>query len=371
MNVMKKILTLALTLSLLAASSSAVLANTPSPWAQQQVDAAIAENLVPQNLRSNFTQPITRAEFSALAVTLYERVAGEITGRVTFTDTNDANVEKMAYLGVVSGVGDNMFNPNATLTREQAAVMLSRLSDAINRPFASIRPGMSLPFADRTNVASWAYDSVFRVYTAGIMSGVGDNNFAPQQSYTREQSIVTMLRVFQTTIPSQGHLGAPPLDPNDFPPVPGGTPAPTDDLPVTSILEVPDGQHNFEVGNVVVIANGVTHQPFVHFDHGAASAFGQLMSVSGLNLSYEAVWPSLPIIQATEDLEIAVYGIYANLNRVALYNNSFELIIEDESAFLIPEEPGEYLLVISVIWRNNQNQIGFESYRYLFRIRVA
>jgi predicted outer membrane repeat protein len=164
----------------------------PSSWAVTQVTEAVSADIGPQSLQSSYTQATTRAEFCALAAALYENIKGEITGRTTFTDTNDVNVQKAAYIGVVSGVGDNRFDPNAQLTREQAAVMLARLADAIGKPFAAQAP----TFADNSLVSSWAVDGVGAVQAAGIMSGVGDNRFAPQDPYTREQSIVTILRVF-------------------------------------------------------------------------------------------------------------------------------------------------------------------------------
>ena len=167
-------------------------AETPSSWAVEHVQRANALGLVPAHLNSSFSQATTRAEFTALAVALYESVMGEITGRVTFADTNDVNVEKMAYLGVVSGVGNNRFDPNARLTREQAAVMISRLADSMGHPL----PRQAATFADNAAVSSWAVDGVGHVQAAGIMSGVGNNRFAPQDPYTREQSIITMLRLF-------------------------------------------------------------------------------------------------------------------------------------------------------------------------------
>ena len=36
-----------------------------------------------------------------------------------------------------------------------------------------------------------------QVVTVGIMGGVGSNTFAPQSSYSREQSIITMLRLYE------------------------------------------------------------------------------------------------------------------------------------------------------------------------------
>ena len=166
----------------------------PSPWAQAQVSAAIAANLVPESLQSRYTQPITRAEFCALATALYEAVIGrEITSREKFADTADPNVEKMAALGVVSGVGGNKFAPFERLTREQAAVMLSRLAFALGKPL----PKQAASFADYNAISSWAAENVGQVQATGIMSGVGDNKFAPKDQYTIEQSIVTVFRLFE------------------------------------------------------------------------------------------------------------------------------------------------------------------------------
>jgi len=169
-------------------------AEQPSSWAEDEVQAAIARNLVPENLQSEFTQDITRAEFAALAVALYESVKGEIAGGNLFADTNDVKVEKAAYIGIVTGVGDNKFNPNETLTREQAAVMLARLAYATGIPLPNDNPEM---FADRNQVSSWAAEAVEQVWVMGIMSGVGDNMFAPLQPYTREQSVVTIMRTLE------------------------------------------------------------------------------------------------------------------------------------------------------------------------------
>ena len=57
------------------------LDDNPSGWAVAQVSAALEAGLVPPSLQQRYTQPITRAEFAALAVALYENQRGEITGR--------------------------------------------------------------------------------------------------------------------------------------------------------------------------------------------------------------------------------------------------------------------------------------------------
>ena len=169
------------------------LALPPSAWAVEQVNAAIGAGLVPEALQAKYTTATTRAEFCALAVALYETATGnEITGRVQFSDTEDVNVEKMASLEVVNGVGDNMFAPSDKLTREQAATMLSRLAKAIGKPLTE----QAATFVDIADISTWASAAVGQMQATGIMNGVGDNTFAPKTDYTREQSIITMMRLF-------------------------------------------------------------------------------------------------------------------------------------------------------------------------------
>ncbi len=170
------------------------LTEKPSSWAEAEVSAAIDAGLVPDYLRYDFTYPATRAEFCALAVQVYESVTGtEITERKKFDDTNSVDVGKMAALGVVNGVGDNKFAPNEPLTREQAATMLSRLAEVLEKPL----PSHPSTFADNDSISTWAIDSVGQVQVAGIMGGVGNNTFSPTGAYTREQSIMTMLRLYR------------------------------------------------------------------------------------------------------------------------------------------------------------------------------
>jgi hypothetical protein len=184
------ILALALCVSFIPPASAA---EQPSSWAAEQVNGAIELGIVPQSLRSGYTQTITRAEYCALAVALYEKYTGvEIAERMTFSDTDDVSVEKMAAVGVVTGMGNNLFAPDAKLTREQAATMLARLADAIGKPLER----KAASFADNAAISMWAIKSVGQVQGANIMSGIGSNTFAPKDPYTREQSILTMGRLW-------------------------------------------------------------------------------------------------------------------------------------------------------------------------------
>jgi len=187
------------------ASVTAPNLHTASSWAHNEINSAVAAGLVPQNLQNHYTNNITRAEFTALAVLLYETVTGrEITGRVTFNDTTDINVQKAAYISIVSGTGGGYFSPNMQFNREQAAVLIMRLFWAIHDYLGTDLPAMFdmpyLPsvFADYRQISPWASGGVASAYVLGIMGGVGNSHFDPQGTFTREHSIITVWRLFDS-----------------------------------------------------------------------------------------------------------------------------------------------------------------------------
>ena len=174
----------------------------PSSWAKDQVGLAIDAGIVPQALQSRYTDTATRADFCALVVALIEEYWGEaITAEETFTDTDDINVRKAATLGIVQGVGNGAFNPNGELTREQAATMLERTYQVSRR---ILQGGGASSFADSSSVSPWAADAVAKMENSGIMTGVGNNRFDPKGAYSREQSIMTMYRLYRLFEPAQG-----------------------------------------------------------------------------------------------------------------------------------------------------------------------
>ena len=187
---------------------------TLSSWAIEPVTEAIALGFVPPNLRSRYNQAISRSDFCALAVAVYEIVKDVvITGRVSFNDApGNINIEKMAYVGVINGVGDGNVAPNSPLTREQAATMLARLAEAIGTSL----PDQAAAFTDNSSISPWAIEGVGKMQAAGIMTGVDGGRFAPAEPYTLEQSITTMLRLFNA-IPPSVRLPNLPLEPMGTP----------------------------------------------------------------------------------------------------------------------------------------------------------
>ena len=168
----------------------------PADWAKADAERAKTLGILPAALQNAYDQPITRAQFCVLADGLYTAVKGspaEADASLTFSDTADPAVLRMASAKVVNGTGNGAFDPNGQLTREQAATMLSRLSVALGKPLDNGAP----TFSDNGDIASWASEAVGAMQASGIMGGTGNNLFSPQMTYTREQSIVTIMRLYE------------------------------------------------------------------------------------------------------------------------------------------------------------------------------
>ena len=175
----------------------------PSDWAQEAVQTAQETSLVPETLTTAYDAAITRAEFCSLAASLYriwdanEQLKDITPSSVSFTDCTDKDVLLCASVGVVNGVGGGRFAPDSRIQRQEAASMLHRLA-ALRTDYAdSTKNKMPHVFLDGENIRAWARSDVYWAYNNGVMTGTGDNAFDPTGQYTREQSIVTMLRLYR------------------------------------------------------------------------------------------------------------------------------------------------------------------------------
>jgi len=193
---------------------------TGSGWAQTELEKANEMGLIPDKLKGqDLTKPITRAEFAAVAVLVYENLSGEKTTPspdTTFTDTKDIDVLKAHNTGLMVGVSATEFQPNTLLNREQAATALTRVLKRAYIPSWSFATDGNFtlnftkptPFADDANISSWAKESVYFMVDNSIILGVGENKFAPRAittaeqaagyaSATREQALIIGLRLVE------------------------------------------------------------------------------------------------------------------------------------------------------------------------------
>lgn len=166
-------------------------------WAREQVDSAAVKGLMPDSLGNDFTVNITRAQFAALSVKLYQAMSGEeapTPGGSPFSDTDDPAVIQANALGIVDGKGDGKFAPDDLVTRQEAALMLSRVYTRLGGGIPKVE---ATTFADNNKVASWAMDAVAFMSDNKIVNGKGDNKFDPQGSASIQEAMVIALRMFE------------------------------------------------------------------------------------------------------------------------------------------------------------------------------
>lgn len=168
-----------------------------SDWAREQVDSAAVKGLMADCLGDDFTVNITRAEFAAVAVELYEAMSGDTApapGENPFNDTTDPVIIQANGLGIVNGKGDGVFAPADPVTRQEAALMLSRVYTKLGGEIPKVA---STTFADNDKVSSWAMDAVAFMSGKGIVNGVGGNQFDPQGNASIEQALIIALRMIE------------------------------------------------------------------------------------------------------------------------------------------------------------------------------
>lgn len=101
--------------------------------------------------------------------------------------------------GVVKGYNDNTFKPNAPVSRQEAAIMISRyidyLSILLDRP-----NGGADNYKDSAKIASWSFDHVDRLSKIGIINGDNAGNFNPRSSITRAEAAAMITRLDKAAV---------------------------------------------------------------------------------------------------------------------------------------------------------------------------
>ncbi len=162
-------------------------------WAIDELSKANELGVIPETFEAkDFTAPITRKDFAAVAVKLYEALtnkAAKAAEKNPFTDTKDEYVLKAYALEITKGTSDTEFSPDAQITREQMATMLTRALTTAGIKAEANMAEASL-FADDGEMSSWAKDSVYFMSQKGIIKGIGENKFGAKDTSTIEQALM-------------------------------------------------------------------------------------------------------------------------------------------------------------------------------------
>jgi hypothetical protein len=90
------------------------------------------------------------------------------------------------YYGLLRGYGNDIFDPNDDMTRAMFTALLHRLE-------GNPAPSDSGRFTDVAH-GRWYHNSVQWAAEQGLVSGVGDNNFAPDRALSRQEMAAMLYR---------------------------------------------------------------------------------------------------------------------------------------------------------------------------------
>lgn len=109
-----------------------------------------------------------------------------------FSDINNSYAKEaileLLDKGIVSGVGDNRFDPAGQLKRQDFAIILAKTLSL------DVTPVPSVPTFSDVPKNSYAYNAVEAVYQAGWIKGLGNGQFAAGSPLSRQDMIVIIAR---------------------------------------------------------------------------------------------------------------------------------------------------------------------------------
>lgn len=175
-------------------------------WAQNPIKEAASRSLLPYALTSKYSANISREEFCVLVGNLIAVSGGYASledymkdHKPDYTTDNfsdcigkDSSIDMLFALEVVSGKGGEFFDPDGCITREEAAKMLT----AAASQFIYIESDYKTSYKDERFISPWAKFYVRWVTEQGVMSGVDSENFEPLGTYTVQQAITTVSRLY-------------------------------------------------------------------------------------------------------------------------------------------------------------------------------
>lgn len=140
---------------------------------------------------------LTRAEF----VTMLHRMAGKPTASTAaaFTDVSqnawyrDA-VNWAAEKGYVNGTGENSFNPDGKITRQEVVTILFRYSGSQSGAETMFTATYDSQFTDSGAIAPWAKTAMYWAIYNGVVNGTGPTTVSPTATATRAEVAAIFVR---------------------------------------------------------------------------------------------------------------------------------------------------------------------------------
>ena len=278
---------------------------------------------------------IQRGRACGIAVNAYKAVSGKAvfaSGKHPFRDCDDPNVVAAFELGLVSGRGDGIFDPDASIQRQDLCVMLYNVLDAAGIEAPAIAGDACIEdYPDVPDIKDYAVDAMVTMVDYTVVNGISSANnatvLAPDGTATREQALIMASRfctAFEGTVDPEG----PQVTPDETPSEPD-----TPDIPSFD----PDSMLSLTEEEKMELVYGVGGQKY----QTAEEAEANMVEIS------------VPVWRLQEDGTKTSGTAYLQVNRnlAAIYESIFEEIYNGSEQFPI-KDVGCYS------WRTGEHSQG-------------
>ncbi|MBO7745052.1 S-layer homology domain-containing protein [Paenibacillus sp. MWE-103] len=167
-------------------------------WAKNEIEALAVRDIITGMTATTFAPAanMTRADFTKLLV-------GVLGVNAQNQGAGFSDVPSTAYyyeavmtakaVGLVSGSGDNKFNPKSQITRQEMIALMDR---ALTIAGKALSEKASLAaFSDAKQVAAYAADSAAKLVAAGIVSG-SNGKLRPLDNLKRDEAAKVLYAIF-------------------------------------------------------------------------------------------------------------------------------------------------------------------------------
>ncbi len=186
------------------AAKAAVLIRNASglpAWAAGSIRAAVNNGIMALDAGGNFAagRKTTRREFctaivNALGLSSRDAVRTGFPFSDVRTDMQGFRQMQTAYqCGIISGVSETKFGPDAPILRQEAAAMLIRAFSLRNSGLIPADTAGRLDrFSDRASVSGYAVNNFEAAVALGFFSGYSDGTLLPKANITNAQTAVVI-----------------------------------------------------------------------------------------------------------------------------------------------------------------------------------
>ncbi|MCD9025705.1 discoidin domain-containing protein [Cohnella silvisoli] len=170
-------------------------------WAKKEIAFLASSRIIDVGDEGKLSpqSPLGRAELMVLLLKSFSpETVSASDGQGSFSDLDESDgraryVYSALMLGWTQGVSAGVINPDGKVTREQMAVLISRVLKDYGFEASASSPNKT--WSDSSNISGWADGDVQLAAQSGLMNGRANGKFSPGDAVTRAEAAVIIYRM--------------------------------------------------------------------------------------------------------------------------------------------------------------------------------